>query len=156
MPLPTPSGFGAETEQVIADLPDDIRRALFPHGIGDAPRDGGHPRLMVEGDLPAAPEPMGTTQLWHYNNKLKQSKPIPNLQGGWQDGEIVFRFPTADQAEDLYMAALGWLLPGEVNLVLVPANDQYTVHVAPAVQVTRPEVVQQLLAIAATILGSQG
>jgi hypothetical protein len=147
MVLPVRDWMG-DVEATYAGLPDDVRAAL---GRGGAPaaraEHGGPCRLLVE--IADAPQ---SDQFWHGDNKLVQAKPIPNLQGKWADGEMVFRFPTAAQAEALYSTALIWLLPGQVELTLMPDEGQYAVHVMPAVLRDQPKVVQTLIALSKDLL----
>jgi len=147
MVLPVHDWMG-DVDAAYAALPPDVRAALGD-AVAPVPRAerGGPSRLLQE--VPDAPQ---SDQFWHGDNKLVQAKPMPNLQGKWADGELVFRFPTGQQAEVLYSTALIWLLPGQVQLSLVPETEQYSVHVMPAVLRDRPDVVQRLTALAKDLL----
>lgn len=147
MVLPVHDWMG-DVEATYAALPPDVR-AVLGGAVAPVSREerGGPSRLLQE--LESAPQ---SDQFWHGDNKLVQAKPMPNLQGKWSDGEMVFRFPTGQQAEMLYSTALIWLLPGEVQLMLVPEHGQYSVHVMPAVLRDRPDVVQRLTGLAKDLI----
>jgi hypothetical protein len=147
MALPVHDWMG-DVEATYAALPPDVRAALGAR-VAPVPREerGGPSRLLQElGDAPQS------DQFWHGDNKLVQAKPMPNLQGKWADGEMVFRFPTGAQAEALYSTALIWLVPGQVELTLLPDEGQYAVHVMPAVLRDQPKVVQRLVALSQDLL----
>jgi uncharacterized protein (DUF1684 family) len=147
MVLPVRDWMG-DVEATYAALPADVQAAL---GRSVAPADraehGGPSRLLVE-----IADASQSDQFWHGDNKLVQAKPIPNLQGKWADGEMVFRFPTAAQAEVMYSTALVWLLPGQVELTIMPDEGQYAVHVMPAVLRDQHAVVKLLTALSKDLL----
>lgn len=147
MVLPVHDWMG-DVEATYAALPPDVRAALGGGGAPEARAERGGPGRLLQ-EVADAPQ---SDQFWHGDNKLVQAKPMPNLQGKWADGELVFRFPAAVQAETLYSTALIWLLPGEVQLSLVPESEQYSVHVMPAVLRDRPDVVQRLTGLAKDLI----
>jgi hypothetical protein len=138
-----------DAEAAMALLPPEVRAALAHGGAVNREERRGPQALLLDNVVP-----MGSDQQWHGDNKLVQAKPMPNLQGKWSDGEMVFRFPEAAAAEQLYAFALIHLLPGQVELVLVPEDAQYTVHVMPAVQRDRPDVVRALMGLSSEILAA--
>jgi len=66
-------------------------------------------------------------------------------QGKESDGEIMFNFESAMDAQDLYDFVLetGLLTPGEVKLYM--GEHQTSVHFAPSVLVQKPEIIQMAL-----------
>jgi hypothetical protein len=66
-------------------------------------------------------------------------------QGKESDGEIMFNFESAMDAQDLYDFVLetGLVTPGEVKLYM--SEHQTSVHFAPSVLVQKPEIIQMAL-----------
>lgn len=66
-------------------------------------------------------------------------------QGKESDGEIMFNFESAIDAQDLYDFVLetGLVTPGEVKLYM--SEHQTSVHFAPSVLVQKPDVIQMAL-----------
>jgi hypothetical protein len=66
-------------------------------------------------------------------------------QGKESDGELMFSFESAMDAQDLYDFVLetGLLTPGEVKLHM--SEHQTSVHFAPSVLVQKPEIIQMAL-----------
>jgi hypothetical protein len=127
----------------LENLPDDVRRMVMPDGLDmRAGWNKGPGHLIRESDRENPP----SVQRLSIPDNTVQSKPIPNLQGKRSDSELMFRFRTRDQAEMFYAFALTMLQPGEVNLVTVPENDQYSVHVMPHVGIERPQILRALMA----------
>jgi hypothetical protein len=81
---------------------------------------------------------------------LSASRSVPRKdlrpwQGKESDGEIMFNFESATDAQDLYDFVLetGLLTPGEVKLYM--SEHQTSVHFAPSVLVQKPEIIQMAL-----------
>ena len=140
-----------DAEAGIDALPADVRAELYNNGAIERTERTGACGLLLD-----SASPVGSDQMWHGDNKLVQAKPMPNLQGKWSDGEVVFAFPEAAAAEQLYSFALIYLLPGQVEMVLNPDDAQYTVHVMPAVVRDRSDVMRQLMGLSQDIMQSYG
>jgi hypothetical protein len=72
-------------------------------------------------------------------------KDLRAWQGKESDGELMFNFESAMDAQDLYDFVLetGLLTPGEVKLHM--SEHQTSVHFAPSVLVQKPEIIQMAL-----------
>lgn len=73
--------------------------------------------------------------------RMQDRKDLKPWQGKESDGELMFHFESALDAQDLYDFVIesGLLVAGEVRIVLI--EGQASVHFAPSVLVTNPDVI---------------